>query len=212
MGSSGFPGSRSIWERTELICVKVEDVKFGDDGLVPVIVQDADSGAVLSLFYCNREAFLKMLEEGYVWRFSRKLGRIIKKGEASGNCQKVVSMSKDCDSDALLVAARPEGPACHTGSYSCFSGKTPILWELVDVISGRKSSPKEGSYVSGMVADRQKVAAKLREELGELLEAEKDAEVVWEAADLLFFMLVYLENRNIKFSQVLQELKRRRKD
>ncbi len=195
-----------------MICVNAEEVNYGKDGLVPMIVQDADNGAVLSLFYCDRGALLKMLEDGYVWRFSRRLKRIIKKGESSGNCQSVVSIEKDCDSDALLVRVRPEGPACHTGGYSCFGGKAPILAELAGVISERKANPKSDSYVSGIVGDRKEVEAKLREEMGELLEAEKDSDVIWEAADLLFFMLVYLENRNIKFSQVLQELKRRRKD
>jgi phosphoribosyl-ATP pyrophosphohydrolase/phosphoribosyl-AMP cyclohydrolase len=192
----------------ELMCVTI---KFGKDGLVPMIIQDAEGGTVLSLFYCNEEALRKTKEDGYVWRYSRRLGRIIKKGEESGNFQKVVSIKEDCDSDAILVKVSPEGPACHTGEYSCFRGTKPILQELLEVIEERKNNPKPDSYVSSIIDNKEKIAAKLREELEELLEAEKGEEVAWEAADLFFFLLVYLENKNIKFSQVLDELKRRRK-
>lgn len=188
------------------------EIKFDEKGLVPLIVQDSESGAVLSLFYANSEAVGKMKEEGYVWRYSRKLGRVIKKGEESGNFQRVVSVSPDCDSDALLVKVVPEGPACHTGEYSCFGEEKPVLCELVEVIAERKKNPVEGgSYVSGLVKERGKIVEKLEEELEELIEAEKENEIAWEAADLLFFMLVYLENRGVSFSSVLSELKRRRR-
>lgn len=187
------------------------EIKYGKDGLVPVIVQDADGGSVLSLFYANSDAVAKMEKEGYVWRYSRRLGRLIQKGEQSGNVQKIVEMKPDCDSDALLVRVKPEGPACHTGEYSCFGVEKPLLPELLEVIADRKKNPKEGSYVSSIVGSREKVVAKLREELVELIEAEKDSEIAWEAADLLFFMLVYLENRGVTFERVLEELKGRRK-
>lgn len=190
------------------MCVKL---KYGKDGLVPVIVQDSKGGAVLSLFYANAEAVAKMEEEGYVWRYSRRMGRLSKKGETSGNFQKIVGMEEDCDSDTLLVKVEPEGPACHTGEYSCFGEKKPLLNELVEVIADRKRNPKEGSYVSGLVGKREKIVEKLREELEELIEAEKEGEVAWEAADLLFFMLVYLENREVEFQKVLKELRKRRK-
>lgn len=187
------------------------NLRFEKNGLIPMIIQDADSGAVLSLFYTNAEAFEKMKGEGYVWRYSRKLGRVIKKGEQSRNYQKVISMSFDCDSDAILVMVRPKGPACHTGQYSCFGTDQPILAELVEIISERKKNPEQSSYVSSIVNSTDTVVAKLREELDELIEADTDDNVSWEAADLLFFMLVYLENRNVKFSKILDELKRRRK-
>lgn len=186
-------------------------LKFNKEGLIPVVIQDADSGAVLSLFYADEDAVERMIKEGYVWRYSRKLGRVIKKGETSGNFQKVVSLKKDCDSDALLVTVVPEGPACHTNKYSCFGKEIPILQELTEVISSRKREPKPDSYVSGIINDRRMVVSKLMEELAELIAAESEDEVIWEAADLLFFMLVYLENRTVKFRQVLEELRRRRK-
>lgn len=187
-------------------------LKFDKDGLLPMIVQDADSGAVLSLFYANKEAVEKTMEEGYIWRYSRKLGRLSKKGEQSGNSQRVISVGTDCDSDALLVKVRSDGPMCHTGAYSCFSGAKPILQELTEVLADRKKNPKKGSYTSGLLHDQEGIASKLREEVEELIEAEKDEDIAWEAADLLFFMLVYLENRDIKFSKVLDELRRRRKE
>ncbi len=192
----------------ELIYVKL---KFDDAGLVPMVVQDATSGVVLSLFYANTDTIAKINETGYLWRYSRSKGKLMKKGEESGNFMKVVSLSEDCDSDALLAKVKPEGPACHTGSYSCFGEKKSILYELVEVIKTRKLNPKSDSYTSSIVCDRSKIIAKLREECEELIDAEKPSDIKWEAADLLFFMLVYLENRGISFEDVLVELKKRRK-
>ncbi|MFH1785212.1 MAG: bifunctional phosphoribosyl-AMP cyclohydrolase/phosphoribosyl-ATP diphosphatase HisIE [Candidatus Micrarchaeota archaeon] len=188
----------------------MSEIKFDLNGLIPLIVQDADSGSVLSLFYANQDAIDRMKKEGYVWRYSRSKKKLMKKGEESGNFLKVVSISPDCDSDALLVKVRPTGPACHTGAFSCF-GDQLILDKLTKVISNRKKDPQPNSYVSSIINDKQEIVNKLNEELLELLNAEKDDEIIWEAADLLFFMLVYLENRSIKFSKVLDELERRRK-
>ena len=186
-------------------------IKFDENGLVPMIIQDVDSGAVLSLFYANQESLGRMNREGMVWRYSRSKKKLMKKGEESGNFLKVVSISLDCDSDALLVKVQPTGPACHTGKSSCFGDFGSVLTQLVKIIAERKQNPKPKSYVSSIVNDKQEIINKLNEELAELIEAEKDSEIIWEAADLLFFMLVYLENRSIKFSQVLYELERRRK-
>lgn len=193
--------------------MKMNEVKFDKDGLVPMIVQDAESGAVLSLFYANADAIAKMDGTGYVWRYSRSQKRLMQKGEMSGNVQKVVSIFPDCDKDALLVRVLPQGPACHTGDYSCFgvqSDKMAVLRELVSVIKGRKLNPQKGSYTSGIIGSRAKIIEKLDEECAELIEAEAKKDIVWEAADLLYFMLVYLENRDIGLDEVLDELKRRR--
>ena len=192
--------------------MKADDVKFGADGLAPMVVQDADSGAVLSLFYANREAFERTGKTGFLWRYSREHGRVMKKGETSGNCMRVVSIHADCDSDALLVRVLPQGPACHTGAVSCFgSGSVGgVIGELAAVIAERRKNPAD-SYASRVVADRGLCVAKLREELEELIAAEGNANLSWEAADLLFFTLVYVENRGGKLSDVLGELRRRRK-
>ncbi|VVC04044.1 Phosphoribosyl-AMP cyclohydrolase [Candidatus Bilamarchaeum dharawalense] len=184
-------------------------MKFDKTGLIPMIIQDSESGTVLSLFYGNKESMKKMKKDGYVWRYSRSKKQIMRKGDQSGNRQKVVSISQDCDSDALLVKVEPSGPACHKKKFSCFCDDGPILLRLTKKIAERKQKPSKKSYVSSIIASRQKIINKLNEELAELIEAEKNSEIIWEAADLLFFMLVYLENRSIKFSKVLDELERR---
>lgn len=195
----------------ELICVFDNKIKFDKNGLVPMIIQDADSGSVLSLFYADQEAIDKMEKDGYVWRYSRSKEKLMKKGEESGFFQKIISMKVDCDCDAILIKVQPSGPACHTGNFSCFNDSGPVLTQLIKTISDRKQNPKQNSYVSSIINDKQKIIDKLNEELVELIEAKEDKEIIWEAADLLFFMLVYLENRSIKFSKVLDELERRRK-
>lgn len=191
--------------------IKLDKIKFGKDNLVPMIIQDVDSGSVLSLFYADQKAIDKMEKEGYVWRYSRSKKKLMKKGEESGFFQKISSMKFDCDCDAILIKVQPSGPACHTGKLSCFDDSGPIITQLIKTLSDRKQNPKPDSYVSSIINDKQKIIDKLNEELVELIEAKEDKEIIWEAADLLFFMLVYLENRSIKFSKVLDELERRRK-
>ena len=181
---------------------------------IPMIIQDTDSGTVLSLVYANTESLRKMRRTGYVWRYSRQQGKVVRKGAISGNIQKVAGIAWDCDRDALLVRVRPQGPACHTGRFSCF-GKgdemDSILGELTAVIRQRRKQLKPNSYTSKIVRDRQAIAAKLREECEELIEAQGRRNIRWEAADLLYFMLVYLENRRMPWAEVLKELRKRRK-
>ncbi|MBI3587964.1 bifunctional phosphoribosyl-AMP cyclohydrolase/phosphoribosyl-ATP diphosphatase HisIE [Candidatus Micrarchaeota archaeon] len=191
-----------------------------NEKLIPLIVQDADSKQVLSLFYCNEESMEKMRRTGLVWRYSRSRQMQMMKGATSGNAQKIVSLSLDCDRDALLAIVKQEGKgACHTGEWSCFGNVKGRSWgaldELCEVIASRKANPPKNSYVAGITGNPQAVAGKLEEEAEELAEAmleKNDSEVVWEAADLLFFTLVALESRNVPIEAVLQELKRRRND
>lgn len=195
-------------------------LRFDKDGLIPMVIQDSDTGEVLSLVYGNSPSISKMNRTGWVWRYSRSKKKVMVKGGTSGNKQNVVSLSKDCDGDALLVRVKPLGPACHKGTVSCFKsnsdanaemiGELSIISELVRVISERKQNPIPGSYTSEIVLDRNAIVAKLREECEELIEAKGRKNLAWEAADLFFFMLVYLENQNLPFSQVLKELRRRR--
>ncbi len=187
-------------------------IKYGSDGLIPFIAQDALTGAVLSLFYANEEAITRMNETGFVWRYSRSKKRLMQKGEESGNTMKVVSMAYDCDSDALLVQVEVKGPACHTGTKSCFGDiSANMLEKLAIVIRDRKLNPKKDSYTSSIVNDRDKIVEKLREECEELIDAKEKDAIRWEAADLLYFMLLYLENCEVSFEAALTELKRRRK-
>ncbi|MEK6954339.1 MAG: bifunctional phosphoribosyl-AMP cyclohydrolase/phosphoribosyl-ATP diphosphatase HisIE [Candidatus Micrarchaeota archaeon] len=187
--------------------------------LIPLIVQDYETKQVLSLFYCNKEAIARMKKTGYVWRFSRRYGKLMKKGESSGNFQKIVDLKYDCDKDALLARVEQMGDgACHTGKWSCFGKEKEKSWgvleELIAVIEDRKKNPKKKSYVSSIINKPEEIGDKLIEEAGELEEAilqKQDKEVVWETADLLFFTLVGLENRGIDLQKVLEELKRRSK-
>ncbi|MBI5635904.1 phosphoribosyl-ATP diphosphatase [Candidatus Micrarchaeota archaeon] len=188
-------------------------------GLTPLIVQDGLTKQVLSLVYANKESVELMKKTGFVHRYSRQAGRQMRKGDSSGNFQKIISLSKDCDGDALLAVVEQQGTgACHAGGWSCFSvdrqASYGVLDELVKTIKDRKINPSGNSFVSSIISDNQKIGGKLREEAIELAQAlaeKNDSEVVWEAADLLFFTLIALENRGIELERVLDELKRRRK-
>ena len=135
----------------------INQLKFDDKGLIPAIVQDAVSGKVLTLAYMNRESLQISMEKGLTCFFSRSRQQLWLKGETSGNVQHIVSITPDCDGDALLVKVEKEGPACHTGSDSCFDRECVYesdelhdfsLSDLMTLIKGRKSEKKEGSYTT----------------------------------------------------------------
>lgn len=178
------------------------------DGLVPAIIQDADNRAVLMLGYMNREAFRMTRDSGNVWFFSRSKGRLWMKGERSGNILQLVGMRLDCDSDAILVTARPTGPVCHTGDETCFgpAPERPVLRTLEEVIASRKSSAPTESYVASLFAKGiNKIAQKVGEEAVELvIEAKDDNEALFlnEAADLLFHYLILLQAKGHRLSDV----------
>jgi len=186
--------------------------------LKPMVVQDADTKQVLSLVYCNDESLKRSREKGFLYRYSRQYGKVMKKGETSGNVQELVSLASDCDSDAVLATVRQRGGgACHTGGWTCFSEEKGVEWgsldELIETIRLRKKEKPSGSYVASIVCDADAVGEKLREEANELAEAirEKSVEdVAWEAADVLFFTLVALENRGVGVGEVLAQLESRR--
>ena len=188
--------------------------------LLPLIVQDKETKQVLSLVYANEEAVKKIKETGFLWRYSRQFGKVMKKGETSGNVQKVERMLFDCDNDALLAIVEQAGSgACHKQDYwSCFEIDKAREWgfldQLVEVIRQRKENPSKDSYTSRILSDKKEIGSKLREEVSELEEAileKNDGEVVWEAEDVLFFTLVALESRGVDVQKVIEELKRRRK-
>lgn len=190
-----------------------------EKSLIPLIVQDLETKQVLCLFYCNEDSIRLMRETGFVWRFSRRTGKQVKKGETSGNLQKLVKLTYDCDSDALLAVVKQQGSgACHLNRWSCFSKSRLRSWNVLDelctVIGRRRKSPREGSFVASIINKPRALGKKLLEEAKELEEAllkKPDEEVVWEAADLIFFTLLTLENRRIDIEEVLRELRRRRK-
>jgi phosphoribosyl-ATP pyrophosphohydrolase/phosphoribosyl-AMP cyclohydrolase len=189
--------------------------KFDEHGLVPAIVQDATTGAVLMLAWMNAEALKLTQESGEVTFWSRSRKALWKKGETSGNTLALVSIAADCDSDALLVRARPAGPTCHTGTTTCW-GDDPeanILDAIEHVIASRRDSTAEKSYTKSLlVAGMPKILAKIAEEHSELaaeLPVGDDAKVVHETADLIFHVIVGLAARRIPIAAVYAELARR---
>jgi phosphoribosyl-ATP pyrophosphohydrolase/phosphoribosyl-AMP cyclohydrolase len=194
----------------------IEKAKFGADGLIPAIVQDAHTREVLTVAYMNKEALRLTIEKNETWFWSRSRQQLWHKGETSGNSQKVTKLSLDCDHDAVLVEVEPLGPACHTGSYSCFGvepGLEGILQELYSVIEERKERRPEGSYTTYLFnSGLDKILKKVGEEATETIVAAKndDGRLPSESADLLYHLIVLLVERGVTLDEVARELKQRR--
>jgi len=205
-------------------------LKFDEKGLIPAVVQDADTREVLMVAYMNAEAVRRTVDSGDSWFWSRSRQEFWHKGDTSGNFQHVVRARTDCDADTILLEVHPDGPACHTGAVSCFfeeidppAAEEPatadsgpgIIEELADVIAERHANMPEGSYVAGLLkAGIDRVAKKVGEESAETIIAAKNGahdEIVWEVADLWFHSLILLEATGVPVSDVFQELARRRK-
>jgi phosphoribosyl-ATP pyrophosphohydrolase/phosphoribosyl-AMP cyclohydrolase len=188
-------------------------------GLIPVVVQDSGDGTVLMLGYMNEEALEATRETGFVTFYSRSKGRLWTKGETSGHRLSVVTITDDCDGDAILVIADAHGPTCHTGARSCFGDAysfeqaSSFLDLLTKVIKERKDAADgESSYTARLLAEGSKrIAQKVGEEAVEvLLESSEDASgLVAESADLLYHLMVLLESRDLTLADVVDELKRR---
>jgi phosphoribosyl-ATP pyrophosphohydrolase/phosphoribosyl-AMP cyclohydrolase len=188
-----------------------------EGGLLPAVVQDADTRQVLMLGYMNREALQETLRSGFVTFYSRSKERLWMKGESSQNRLKLVAATSDCDADALLIEARPEGPTCHTGTTSCFGPETApgagFLAHLERVIESRRTAPVESSYVAKLFArgiDR--MAQKVGEEGVETVIAAKNddaAEFKGEASDLLFHLLVLTRAKGFGLSDLIETLRTR---
>ena len=201
--------------------IDIEKVDFGKgDGLVPAIVQDADTGAVLMLAYMNRAALEQTLARRRAVFYSRSKQRLWEKGETTGHTLDVTDVVLDCDADTLLVTARPRGPACHNGTLTCF-GDEPraaataiaFLAKLEGIVAQRATEKPDASYTAKLLAKGlQKVAQKVGEEGVETALAgvsETDDKLVAESADLLYHLLVLLRARNVPLAQVTRELERR---
>lgn len=205
--------------------MNIEEIQFDAQGLVPAIVQDAKSKAVLTLAYMNKESLEKTLELGETVFFSRSRQELWHKGDTSGNTQEVRSIHYDCDQDALLVQVVPSGPACHKGDYSCFSeeltetntkpkeNRYQILDQLQTVLAERKATLPEGSYTSTLFQEGvDRIAKKIGEEAGEVIIAAKNddpEEIALESADLLFHLLLILTDRQVPLDDVLDVLEKR---
>ena len=193
------------------------------DGLVPAIIQDADTRQVLMLGFMNREAYDKTLSTGKVTFWSRTRQTLWTKGETSGNFLNLVSMAVDCDNDTLLVKVHPDGPTCHTGTDTCWGEtNTPIaqsdsplqfIAELQDFIEKRKEEMPEGSYTTRLFRDGiAKISQKVGEEaLETVIEAISgpDDKLVYEAGDMVYHLLVMLTARGLRIEDIAEELRRR---
>ncbi|MBD0407392.1 bifunctional phosphoribosyl-AMP cyclohydrolase/phosphoribosyl-ATP diphosphatase HisIE [Bacillus sp. 1021] len=199
---------------------RADELRFDEAGLIPAIVQDAASKEVLTLAYMNRESYEKTIETKETWFYSRSRGELWHKGATSGNTQKVKAIRYDCDQDALLVLAEPSGPACHKGSYSCFSPEKAdaqdrfgILNELESVIAKRQAEMPEGAYTTYLFREGvDKILKKVGEEAAEVIIAAKNRdheELKWEAADLLYHLLVLLREQSLPLDDVLDVLAKR---
>ncbi len=201
------------------------EIRYDENGLIPVIAQDAATNEVLTLAYANQEAVEKTFATGEAHYYSRSRDELWRKGETSGNTQKVVEVHLDCDGDALLYRVEPRGPACHTGARSCFftpvyggsNEEAPdlgqILTRLAGTIAGRREEMPEGSYTAKLLQRgtgyaAQKVGEEAVEVVVAALEGEKLAE---ESADLLYHLLVLLEERGVKTEEVARVLDERRR-
>ena len=197
------------------------DLKFDERGLIPAIVQDAINGRVLMMAWMNAESLKLTLESGEAWFWSRSRSELWHKGATSGNVLRVRELRADCDGDTLLLRAEPAGPACHTGKESCFftsltaasQEETPragFLDELEGIVAARRTAPPESSYTARLFAKgRLKIAQKVGEEgLESALAgvAQDDDRLIDESADLLFHLLVLLNERGIPLSTVLGRL------
>jgi len=186
-------------------------------GLVPAIVQDAETKNVLMLGYMNQESLYKTVETGYVTFFSRSRQKLWAKGEESGNFLKLVDIKVDCDKDTLLVKAHPMGPTCHTGTDTCWGeeNKTDIhfLSYLQDFIDERHRQMPEGSYTTSLFKKGvNKMAQKVGEEAVEtVIEATNgtDEDMIYEASDLLYHLIVLLTSKGLRIEDLVTELKKR---
>ncbi len=199
----------------------LKSLVFDRDGLIPAIVQDYVTHEVLTLAYMNRESLKITLEEGRTCFYSRSRQCLWRKGETSGNTQRVVALSADCDGDALLVQVKKAGPACHTGAESCFFREIyededvrPFsLSALLALIAGRKTNPQQGSYTTYLFEKgREKILKKVGEECTEVLigGAKGDREeTLYELGDLTYHAMVLMVEMGITLEDLVRELARR---
>ena len=197
------------------------ELKFDEKGLIPAIVQDHYTKEVLTLAYMNKESLAITIDERRTCFWSRSRQELWRKGDTSGNVQHVVSITADCDGDALVVEVVKDGPACHTGAESCFFNEIYLSEELKQfsyeglyhLIEGRKTSPKEGSYTTYLFEKGlDKILKKVGEESTEVIiaaKAEDKKETVYEIADLAYHVLVLMVQMGISVEDITRELEKR---
>ena len=198
--------------------MEIKDLKFDEKGLIPAIVVDAVTKRVLTLAYMNEESLKITMEKQLTCFYSRSRQKLWLKGETSGNYQHVVSITADCDKDALVVVVEPDGPACHTGETSCFHN--PFFEsedrhefsyaDLMKLIAGRKTEKKEGSYTTYLFEKgRDKILKKVGEESTEVIiagKADDKKETIYEIADLAYHVMVLMIDMGISLEDIFREL------
>lgn len=198
--------------------LNIDELRFDENGLIPAIVVDAESRRVLTLAYMNRESLKISMEEGRTCFWSRSRQKLWRKGEESGNVQHIMSITADCDRDALTVLVEKEGPACHLGTDSCFNDKVFVsdrfeefsVNALMELIRGRKTEKKEGSYTTYLFEKGiDKILKKVGEESTEVIiaaKADDKKETVYEIADLAYHVLVLMVEMGISAEDITREL------
>lgn len=201
----------------------IEEIRFDNSGLVPAVVQDIKTKDVLMLAYMSKESIEKTFEEKVVHYYSRSREKLWKKGETSGNIQRLKGFYYDCDKDSVLVGVEQVGAACHTGNYSCFFNKVlkeesqeiNIIERLYSLLKNRKENPKEGSYTNYLFKEGlDKILKKIGEESSEVIIGAKNKnkeELVYEISDLIYHILVLMVNEDIFIEDIKNELIIRRK-
>ena len=196
----------------------INQLKFDENGLIPAVVVDAKTKKVLTVAYMNRESLAISMEKGLTCFWSRSRQELWTKGETSGNYQHIVSITADCDRDALTVVVEKDGPACHTGTDSCFN---EVIYQsedrhefslegLMSMLEGRKANPKEGSYTSYLFQKGiDKILKKVGEESTEVIiagKADDKAETIYEIADLTYHIMVLMLQMGISLEDIHSEL------
>ena len=200
--------------------ITIDELKFDEQGLIPAIVQDEESGAVLTLAYMSRESLKISLEKKLTCFYSRSRQQLWLKGETSGNYQHIVSIAADCDRDALCIKVIKDGPACHTGTDSCFNAPLYVeegavsfsADELYRLLEKRKKELPEGSYTTYLFQKGlDKILKKIGEETTEVIVAAKNSkeETVYEIADLFYHTMVLMVEKGISLDDIRQELAKR---
>lgn len=201
--------------------MKIEKLKFDENGLIPAVVQDYYTKKVLTVAYMNRESLQISIKEGHTCFWSRSRKEIWRKGATSGNVQKIVSITADCDYDALTVEVIKNGPACHTGADSCFNeaiyqseeSNAFSMDALYELIEGRKINKQEGSYTTYLFdKGLDKILKKVGEECTEVIIGAKNndnAETIYEIADLTYHIMVLMVERGISLADIANELAKR---
>ena len=198
--------------------LNIDELKFDEKGLIPAVVVDSITKKVLTVAYMNKESLKISMEKGLTCFWSRSRNELWLKGETSGNYQHIVSITADCDNDALVVLVEPDGPACHTGSYSCFTRpvfqseeRSEFSYEgLMELIRGRKTNPQDGSYTTYLFnKGLDKILKKVGEESTEVIiaaKAEDKKETVYEIADLAYHIMVLMVETGISLDDIRDEL------